>query len=177
MNIKIYIDFDGVILDTWEIIFTKYQKKFNTEEIDEIKLKKVMLEIGWESILKNSREINNSLEKIKQLNKKQNVCVLSKVNSEEEEKAKREYLLENGINAMCFVPYISSKTQFVEVKGNILIDDDLKNLNDWQNRGGIPIFFNENLDNYDSYGKKNDKYLITNDLLKIYDLIKIYDII
>ncbi len=119
----------------------------------------------------------NCIEKIKQLNKKQNVCVLSKVNSEEEEKAKREYLLENGINAMCFVPYISSKTQFVEVKGNILIDDDLKNLNDWQNRGGIPIFFNENLDNYDSYGKKNDKYLITNDLLKIYDLIKIYDII
>ena len=38
-------------------------------------------------------------------------------------------------------------------------------------------FFNEILDNYDSYGKKNDKYLITNDLLKIYDLIKIYDII
>ena len=86
-------------------------------------------------------------------------------------------MLENGINAMCFVPYISSKTQFVEVKGNILIDDDLKNLNDWQNCGGIPIFFNENLDDYDSYGKKNDKYLITNDLLKIYDLIKIYDII
>ena len=80
-------------------------------------------------------------------------------------------MLENGINTMCFVPYISSKTQFVEVKGNILIDDDLKNLNDWQNRGGIPIFFNENLDNYDSYGKKNDKYIIINDLLKIYDII------
>lgn len=177
MNIKIYIDFDGVILDTWEIIFKKYQKKYNTAKINEMNLKKVMLEIGWESILKDSREINNSLEKIKQLNKMQNVCVLSKVNSKEEEKAKKEYLLGKGINTMCFVPYISSKTQFVEAKGSILIDDDLKNLNDWQNHGGIPIFFNEKLGSYDSYGKKNDKYIIINDLLKIYDLIKIYDII
>ena len=177
MNIKIYIDFDGVILDTWKIIFKKYQKEYNTEEINEMNLKKIMLEIGWESILKDSREINNSLEKIKQLNKNQNVCVLSKVNSREEEKAKREYLLKNGINTMCFVPYVFSKTQFVEAKGNILIDDDIKNLNDWQNHGGIPIFFNEKLCNYDSYGQKNDKYLIINDLIKIYDLMKIYGIL
>lgn len=171
MNIKIYIDFDGVILDTWEIIFNKYQKRYNTNKINEKNIKKLMLELGWESILKDSREINNSLEKIKQLNKNQNVCVLSKVNSKEEEQAKRKYLLGKGINAMCFVPYISSKTQFVEAKGNILIDDDLKNLNDWQNHGGIPIFFNEKLGYYDSYGKKNDKYIIINDLLKIYDLM------
>ena len=81
-----------------------------------------MLEIGWESNLKNSREINNSLDKIKQLNKKQNVCVLSKVNSKEEEKAKKKYLLLNGISTMCFVPYNASKTQFVDANGNILID-------------------------------------------------------
>lgn len=78
---------------------------------------------------------------------------------------------------MCFVPYNASKIQFVDVNGNILIDDDLKNLNDWQNYGGISIFFNEKLDDYDSYGKRNDKYIIINDLLKIYDLINIYDII
>ena len=41
MNIKINIDFD--------------------EEIKN--LKTVMLETGWESILKNSKKINNSLEK------------------------------------------------------------------------------------------------------------------
>ena len=33
------------------------------------------------------------------------------------------------------------------------------------------FFFNEKLDDYDSYGKKNDKYIIINDLLKIYDII------
>lgn len=32
-------------------------------------------------------------------------------------------------------------------------------------------FFNENLNNYDGYGNKNDKFLIINDLLKIYDII------
>ena len=29
MKSKIYIDFDGVILDTWEVIFKKYYEKFN----------------------------------------------------------------------------------------------------------------------------------------------------
>ena len=37
MKSKIYIDFDGVILDTWEVIFKKYYEKFNTTEIYEDK--------------------------------------------------------------------------------------------------------------------------------------------
>lgn len=43
MNTKIYVDFDGVILDTWDIIFQEYKKKFKTTKIDEIELKKLML--------------------------------------------------------------------------------------------------------------------------------------
>lgn len=169
---NIYIDFDGVILDTWEVIFKEYQRKYNTKDIIEKNLKNIMLEIGWNYILKESREINNSLEKIIQLQQNQKICILSKFNSDEEKHKKREYLLNNGIDTMCFVPYNTSKTQFVNAKNNVLIDDDLDNLNNWQEKGGISIYFNEQLNNYDSYGNKNEKFIIINNLSKIYDIIE-----
>ena len=64
MKIKIYIDFDGVIQDTWNIIFHNYKKKYHTNVIDETNLKKSMLDLGWNFILENSKEINGSFEKI-----------------------------------------------------------------------------------------------------------------
>lgn len=169
---KIYIDFDGVILGTWEVIFEKYKEQFKTIEIDENKIKKVMLDIGWSFILDNSEEINNSLKNIKEISKNYQVCILTKVNSVEEQNSKKKFLQENGITKICFVPYNSSKTQYANPHKNILIDDDLKNLEDWEQKGGISIFFNKNLDNYDSYGNKSNKFIIINDLLKIYDIIE-----
>lgn len=168
---KIYIDFDGVILDTWDIIFKKYKEQFKTMEIDENNIKEVMLTIGWDFILNNSEEINYSLKKIKEISKNYEVCILTKVNSIEEQKSKMIFLQKKGINKMCFVPYNSLKTQYASPYKNILIDDDLKNLEEWEQKGGISIFFNKNLDNYDSYGNKNNNFIIINDLLKIYDII------
>ena len=40
MTIKIYIDFDGVIQDTWSIIYQNYKAQFHTNEIIESDLKK-----------------------------------------------------------------------------------------------------------------------------------------
>ena len=68
-KIKIYIDFDGVIQDTWDIIYQNYITQYCTEKIDDENLKKSMLELGWDVILKNSEEINNSFEKIHYLMK------------------------------------------------------------------------------------------------------------
>lgn len=168
---KIYIDFDGVILDTWEVIFKKYYEEFNTTDIKEDNIKKIMLTIGWDYILENSKEINYSLEKIKRISKTHDICILTKINSKQEQNAKTNFLLENKIKKMCFVPYTSSKTQYVDPHNNILIDDDIKNLEEWEQHGGIAIFFNKDLNNYDSYGKKNNKFVIINDLLKIYGII------
>lgn len=168
---KIYIDFDGVILDTWEVIFKKYYEKFNTTDIKEDNIKNIMLTIGWNYILENSKEINYSLEKIKRISKTHDIYILTKINSKQEQDAKTSFLLENKIKKMCFVPYTSSKTQYVNPYNNILIDDDIKNLEEWEEHGGIAIFFNKHLNNYDSYGNKNNKFAIINDLLKIYDII------
>ena len=168
---KIYIDFDGVILDTWEVIFKKYYEEFNTTDTKEDNIKKIMLTIGWNYILENSKEINYSLEKIKRISKTHDICILTKINSKQEQDVKTNFLLENKIKKMCFVPYTSSKTQYVDPHNNILIDDDIKNLEEWEQHGGIAIFFNKDLNNYDSYGNKNNKFVIINDLLKIYGII------
>lgn len=168
---KVYIDFDGVILDTWEIISKEYYNKFESTDISEDNIKKLMIDIGWNNILKNSKEINYSIKKIKQISKIYDICILSKINSINEEKEKSKFLLNNEIKEMCFVPYASSKTQYVDPQDNILIDDDIKNLEEWEQHGGKAIFFNKDLNNHDSYGNINDKFVIINDLLRIYDII------
>lgn len=77
----------------------------------------------------------------------------------------------NIVNVIC-VPYNSSKTDFVNPNGNILIDDDIYNLEEWKQNGGIPILFNKHMKNIDSYGNKSDKFIIIDDLFKICDIIK-----
>lgn len=170
--IKIYIDFDGVVLDTWDVIFKEYIKLFSTDVLEEDKIKNLMITIGWEKILSNSVQINDSIKKIKDIGKNYEVYILTKINSQEEQKAKEEYLLKHNINNLYFVPYEHSKTQYVDVENNILIDDDIKNLDEWSLHGGKSIFFNKDLSNYDSYGNKNVNYTIINDLLKIYGIME-----
>lgn len=170
--IKIYIDFDGVILDTWDVIFKEYMKLYDTDILEEDKIKNLMLNIGWENILLNSKQINDSIKKIKDISKDYEVYILTKINSQEEQNAKKQYLLKHNINNFYFVPYEHSKTQYVNAENNILIDDDIKNLDDWIMHGGKSIFFNKDLSNYDSYGNKNNNYIIINDLSKIYGIIE-----
>lgn len=168
---KIYIDFDGVILDTWKVILKEYYNQFKSTNIHENKIKELMLNIGWDNILNSSKEINDSIKKIKQMSKIYNICILSKINSQQEIISKTNFLLQKQIDKMCFVPYNHSKTQYVDPHNNILIDDDIKNLEEWEQHGGKAIFFNKDLKNYDSYGNINNKFIIINDLLKIYDII------
>jgi len=131
-----------------------------------------MLDLGWDVILENSEEINNSFKKIHQLMINYNVYVLTKVNSIEEEETKKSFLKQqNIVNVIC-VPYNSSKTDFVKPFGSILIDDVIHNLEEWEQNGGISILFNEYMKNEDSYGNKSNKFIIIDDLLKICDIIK-----
>lgn len=172
MKIKIYIDFDGVIQDTWDIIYQNYMTQYSTKKIDDKILKKSMLDLGWNVILENSKEINGSYEKIHYLMKNYQVFILTKVNSIEEQKAKTLFLNNKNIFNVIFVPYDSSKSDFVKPFGSILVDDVIYNLEEWEQKGGIPVLFNEHMKNEDSYGNKSNKFIIIDDLLKICDIIK-----
>lgn len=172
MKIKIYIDFDGVIQDTWNNIFQNYKTQYHTSVIDESNLRKSMLDLGWDFILENSKEINDSYEKIHYLMKKYQIFILTKVNSIEEQNAKTLFLKSRNIFNVIFVPYNTSKSDFVNPSGSILIDDVISNLEEWEQKGGISVLFNKHMKNEDSYGNKSNKFIIIDDLLKICDIIK-----
>ncbi len=173
---KVYIDFDGVLLDTWSVIFNEYYKTYKTEELDDPKLNEVMNRLGWKEILSNSEVIHNSLEKVKKLEKIYDVCILSKINSEQEAIEKEAFLKKHNINNMCFVPYTHSKTKYVDSKKAVLIDDTISNLEEWEQEGGIAISFHKDLNKKDNFGIENTKYKTINDLLAIPTILLDIDI-
>lgn len=167
---KIYIDFDGVILDTDKIIDEEIPKDTNISRRDFIK------NYDWNILLEKSEQINNSFYYLKQA--KYDIFLLSKFASMEEGEAKVKFLRKKGVNInIHLVPVDVEKSSVVNAHNNILIDDKIYNLDDWKEKGGIPIFFNkENLDT-DIKGKINTKYFkISNlDLLlsdKLIEIIK-----
>ena len=51
----------------------------------------------------------------------------------------------------------TKKCDVVDAEGNILVDDCLKNLDEWALKKGFPIFFDYDNDNYDSWNQPNVK--------------------
>lgn len=74
--------------------------------------------------------------KNKRISKVYEVYILTKINSQKEKNKNQEYSLKYNINNFYFVPYKHSKTQCVNAEDNILIDDDINNLNNWNLHGG-----------------------------------------
>ena len=155
----LYIDFDGVILDTEPLSFEEWRKNPNRHSLSEIEKIKYLQKCDWHYIINNSAPINDSIYYLKQMNVS-NSCILTKVHSLENESVEKiKWLRNNGVKQnIIIVPYYFQKTEIVEAKGNILIDDCLKNLTEWEVHEGIPIFFDKDNDGYDSWHQKNTKH-------------------
>lgn len=149
---RIYIDFDGVILDTDAILDEEYSK------VDNIKRSDFVKNYDWDKLVNNSTIINDSFYNLK--NSKYDIYILSKISSLNEGVTKVRYLRDNDVFAnIHLVPTKISKSDMVNAKGNILIDDKLYNLDEWEEHGGISIFFNKDNLDYDVRGNKNTKYI------------------
>lgn len=154
---KIYIDFDGVILDTWPNILKEYKKNFSSCEIEEYKLRLLFKNLNWDLILDNSKINYKNLASLKKL-KNYDVTILTKINSLSEGESKIRFLRKNNINVkLKTVDIDQRKSDVVSAAGNILIDDEIKNLQEWQEKGGIAILYSKNKDNKDSDGIMNKK--------------------
>lgn len=155
---KYYIDFDGVILDTEELLFKEWRKRIDHERLSEIEKIRYVQEADWNYILNNSAVINDSIYYLKNIDFNSSV-ILTKVHSlTNEGSAKVNWIRRNGLKqSIILVPYDVKKSDMAMASGNILIDDCLRNLDDWVNNGGYPILFDINDDNYDSWGKYNNK--------------------
>ena len=167
---KKYIDFDGVIMDTYMPLFHDYfEKQGQGIYIDDTEH---VINKNWQEVLNNSLVINNAIEIIKELNPN-TTAILTRIHSlENEGVTKIKYLRNNNVKCdIILVPYQVKKTDIVIAKNNILVDDAIFNLDEWQMAGGIPIFFDTYHNNIDGWGVENKKYTKTRtlEILKKYD--------
>ena len=139
---NLYIDFDGVILDTITPVYNLARKlnidvKTQTKEVGLLFSK-----IDWETLIEESEELSNSINSIKKLkeSKKFNISILTHINSLKEAKAKIEFI-NNLFDDLTIIPVPKScsKTMMTQTKGAILVDDYSGNLREWESKGGIGV--------------------------------------
>ena len=145
---NLYIDFDGVILDTipmlYDLLETSDIDKYNKEEVT-----KFYETVDWEKLLENTEQINDSIICIQKLinSNKFDIAILTHVNSLKEavEKVKfiRRYFFDITVIP---VPKMISKTEMVHTKDAILVDDYPENLREWKKAGGIGVRFDLDMD-------------------------------
>ena len=158
---KIYVDFDGVIKDTYEPLFEDYwEKQKNGEYVDDTIH---VIKKDWVYVLEKSPVINDA---INILNEVDNAIVCTRIHSlENEGVAKIRDMRKLGLKRdIILVPYQLKKTDVVEANDNILVDDAIFNLDDWHRAGGYPIFFDNLGTNVDGWGVENKKYVRTRSL-------------
>ena len=165
MIIKKYIDLDGVILDTLPWVFKEWMQMPDYKHKSIIQMHKYLENKNWNELLPKSAIINDAIKILNSINDS-DVAILTKVHSlENEGKAKIKFLRSLGIKQeIILVPFSISKTDVVNAHGNILFDDTLSNLEQWQKEGGIALFFDSKGTNIDSYNIKNDKFKKIDDL-------------
>ena len=148
---QLYIDFDGVILDT----MTKSYEELKKRGIDLKDQEKVMAffrELDWKKLIEETEPINDSINEIKKIcaSKKFNVYILTHINSTNEMVEKIKYLHKNLPQVtIVSVPKEIPKTEVVNASAAILIDDYSGNIKEWQKKLGIGIKFVKELEGSD----------------------------
>lgn len=143
--VNVYIDCDGVILDTIERAFD-IMKISNLDPKDENQRNEFFVNTDWELLLNSSDQINNSFEKIKYLNNKYNVSILTTCVNKKEPSIKKRYFRKHlpDIPVITVIGRETRKDDIVDPVNSILIDDCKRNIDNWNSKGGIGILFDKN---------------------------------
>jgi len=136
---KIYLDCDGVILDTENGLFDKY---YELKKVDSsLKRLQYLQELDWNWWISQCSVLNDAINILNGYDPR-GIDILTKVHSLQEAKAKIDYFRNQRVkNNIIIVPNDVKKSTVVEACGNILVDDSSRNLDDWKENGGIPIYF------------------------------------
>lgn len=148
---NLYIDFDGVIMNTIEITYLELKEmKLDCDKLeDQEKIRDYYASIDWNELLnKKAIIINDGINCIKKLIKSDrfNIAILSHVNSLNEAIEKVNYIRKYFKDITIIpVPRDISKTEMVHTEGAILVDDYAGNLEEWEKQGGLGIKFSTKL--------------------------------
>ena len=145
-----YIGFDGVIIDTEDILlydWINYPERFNMpwDTLDRY-IERAM----WKKILEQAPVINDAIYILKNMDCN-DTSIITKVHSLDNEGAAK---IKHNI---VLVPYNLSICDVVSAKDNLLIDVNINNLDEWKSYGGCPMFFDKNKNNIDDYYLYNNK--------------------
>lgn len=157
---NLYIDFDGVIIDTYKNFDLKSLKDYPKEKILDF-----FANFPWNDILKEENIIKDAINNIQKIidSKKFNVSILSHINFLDEGVKKVEFIRKYFKDiTVILCPKEISKTKMVHTEGAILVDDYSVNLREWRAEDGIPVKF--------SLKEENDEFIVINSLDKIIDL-------
>mgnify|MGYP005799834553 CR=1 FL=1 len=151
-KIKLYLDFDGVILDTITVTYQMIEEqKLKTRD----EIIKFFQTLDWNNLIKTAPIMNDSINCIRKLidSNRFNISILTHVNSkgEAEEKIK---MINKKFPEISIIPCPKriDKCDFVSPINSILVDDYLGNLEKWQAKGGISVKFSDK-------NKQNNKFI------------------
>ncbi len=146
---RLYIDFDGVVMDTIPTLYRDLEKKGISLEDDESVRSAFFAEYDFSQVIKDKYILNDSINCINKLirSKRFEISFLSHINSLREGTVKIRYLRRHFKNiTIILVPRGVSKTKMVHSKDAILVDDFSGNLREWNETGGIAVRFSKDLE-------------------------------
>lgn len=147
--VKLYLDCDGVILDTidkaLEWMKIEHLDIHNSDLVHEY-----FVQTDWNKLIEEAGVLNDALAKIKFLCSMGNydTKILTTCVNGQEPIIKTNYFRKQlpGIEVIT-VPWLVRKDSVVDARGSILVDDSQTNIANWNEAGGIGIkFVKENPD-------------------------------
>ena len=167
MKRDLYIDFDGVILDTLTHLYKDAEFYCGTN-LTEKEMKDFCSNYNWSKVIVDENIINKSIEAIRQIidsKKFKSVSILTHINSLKEGTLKINYLRRFFKDiAIILCPKTVSKTKIVHPKGAILIDDFSGNLREWQKEEGISIKFS-------STPEESKEFKVIDNLIRVLEIV------
>ena len=162
-KIKLYLDFDGVIMDTIRLTYKMLDEK-NLQTQDEIR--SFFRNLDWKHLLEVAPVLNDSINCIKKIldSNKFDVSILTHINSKQEGMEKIKFI-ENRIEGLEVIPCPKEieKCDYVKPLNCILVDDYSQNLKLWQEKGGISVKYSDN-------NKENNEFVT---ITKLDQILKI----
>lgn len=141
---RLYVDFDGVILNTNPILYEEAKKSNYSKEDNEF-----YKNFDFKKVLKDEYILNDSINCLKKLidSSKFEVNILTHCSSFNEGIDKISYIRKFFKEISVIIcPKEVSKAKLIHSKDAILIDDYSGNLKEWEEEGGIPIRFSPELE-------------------------------